>query len=326
MVSFGGITLPGRLVLAPMAGVTDAAFRTVCREQGAACAVSEMISAQALMYQDGKTKQLLKREAHPGVYGVQLFGSSPEILAEAAKKARALSGCDFIDINMGCPTGKIVRNGEGSALMRDLPLAGRIISAVVRASDVPVTVKFRKGWDMGSVCAVELARIAEGEGAAALCVHGRTRAQMYSGRADRQIIRDVKRAVSIPVAANGDVFEPEDAVAILKETGADMVALARGTMGNPWLFSRAEAALEGREVTPMPDAPERAELALKQFYLALADKGEKIACLEARKHYCWYLRGVPYAGYAKEQINRVEKTADVERVTQLIIRELGEGR
>lgn len=322
---FGKIELPGRLVLAPMAGVTDAAFRTICREQGAACAVSEMISAQALLYQDGKTRQLLKRENYPGVYGVQLFGSKPEILADAAKKARDISGCDFIDLNMGCPTGKIVRNGEGSALMQDLSLARSILAAVVAASDVPVTVKFRKGWDKGNVCAVELAQIAEAEGVSAICIHGRTRAQMYSGKADWEIIRDVKQAVHIPVAANGDVFEPEDAVHILRETGADMVALARGTMGNPWLFSRAAEALAGKTVSKMPDAAERARLALRQFYMALEDKGEKIACLEARKHYCWYLRGVPYAGYAKEQINHVEKAADVERVTELIIRELGEG-
>lgn len=322
MVSIGGLAVPGRLLLAPMAGVTDLAFRTVCREQGAAGAVSEMVSAQALVYQDGKTRALLRREAVPGLYGVQLFGKDPEVIARAVPKARELSGCDYIDLNMGCPTGKIVRNGEGCALMRDLPLAGRIIAAAVKAADVPVTVKMRRGWDGGSVNAPELARIAREEGAAAVCIHGRTRAQMYAGRADWDVIREVKRSLSIPVIANGDVFEPEDAAHILRYTGADLAMLGRGTMGNPWLFSRANAVLEGREAPPMPGVGERMDVAWRQFTLALEDKGEKIACLEARKYLSWYLRGVPYAAYAREKISKVAATADVERVVDLIRREL----
>ncbi len=322
MVSIGGVPIPGKLCLAPMAGVADAAFRVVCREQGAAYAVSEMISAKALMLQDGKTRTLLRRFPADAPLGVQLFGSEPETMAEAAKKARDISGCEIIDVNMGCPVGKVVRNGEGSALMRDLPLAGRILEAVVKAAGVPVTVKFRKGWDGGSVNAVEFALLAEQTGVSALCVHGRTRTQSYSGRADWEIIRQVKEAVRIPVIANGDVFEPEDVPHILRVTGADLVMIGRGAMGNPWLFSRGQAALEGREVPPMPKAPERADIAEKQFRLALEIKGEKIACLEARKHLCWYLRGVPYASYAKGEINKAETVKDVERCLALIRNEL----
>ena len=322
MVSIGGVAVSGRLCLAPMAGVADAAFRAVCREEGAAYAVSEMISAKALMLQDAKTRTLLRRVPEDMPLGVQLFGSEPETMADAAKKARDISGCEIIDVNMGCPVGKVVRNGEGSALMRDLPLAGRILEAVVKAACVPVTVKFRKGWDGGSVNAVELALLAEQTGVSALCVHGRTRTQSYSGRADWEIIRKVKEAVGIPVIANGDVFEPEDVPRILRVTGADLVMIGRGAMGNPWLFSRGQAALEGREVPPMPKARERADAAEKQFRLALEVKGEKIACLEARKHLCWYLRGVPYASYAKGEINKAETVKDVERCLALIRNEL----
>jgi tRNA-dihydrouridine synthase B len=322
MVSIGGVSIPGPLALAPMAGVADAAFRAVCREQGAAYTVSEMISARALLYQDGKARQLLERTPGDAPMAVQLFGSEPEILAEAAKKARDLSGCELIDLNMGCPVGKVVRNGEGSALLRDLPLAGRILEAVVRAVDVPVTVKLRKGWDGGNVVAPALARIAQEAGIAAVCVHGRTRTQMYAGRADWDIIREVKASVRIPVMANGDVFEPEDVKRILRYTGADLVMIGRGAMGNPWLFSRGLAALEGREVPPMPGAKERADMAERQFRLALAFKGEKIACLEARKHVCWYLRGIPCATYAKERVNKAETAADVEKVLELIRTEL----
>lgn len=318
----GGAEIGGRLALAPMAGVTDAAFRAVCREFGAAYAVSEMISAKALMYQDAKTRSMLRRFDGDAPLAVQLFGSEPEVMADAAKKARDICGCELIDINMGCPTGKIVKNGEGCALMNDLPLAAKIIAAVVKAADVPVTVKMRKGWDRGSVNAPELARIAEAEGAAAVAVHGRTRAQLYSGNADWDIIRTVVQTVSVPVIANGDVFEPEDVPRILKVTGADMVFIGRGAMGDPWIFSRAQALLDGRGVPPKPRAPERADVALKQFELARSMKGEKIACLEARKHYAWYMRGVPYAGYVRGEISKISSAEDVYRITRLIKEEL----
>ena len=322
MLSIGGLELSSPLLLAPMAGVTDAGFRLVCREQGAALVCTEMVSAKALVYQDSKTKTLLARGPGDEPLAAQIFGSEPETMAEAAKKAHSLSGCELIDINMGCPVGKIVKNGDGSALMRSPDLAGRIVRAVVDASPVPVTVKLRKGWDGGSVNAVELAQLAEENGAAAVTIHGRTRAQLYSGRADWDIIARVKQAVSIPVIANGDVFEPEDAVRILARTGADGAMIGRGCMGDPWLFSRSLAALRGEDVPPRPPLAERVDTAVRQFRVNAAMKGERVACLEARKHYAWYLRGVPYASYFKQQIAGLETMADVERITKQIKEEL----
>jgi tRNA-dihydrouridine synthase B len=318
----GNVGIEGRLALAPMAGVADAAFRTVCREQGAALAYTEMVSAKALVYQDSKTRQLLQRGLGDFPLAVQLFGSEPEVMAEAVKKVFDIEGFELVDINMGCPTGKIVKNGEGCALMQDAALAAKIIAAVVKASPVPVTVKFRKGWDKGSVNAVDFARMAEAEGASALAIHGRTRAQLYSGKADWDIIRAVKQAVNIPVLANGDVFEPEDARHILDYTGADMALIGRGSMGNPWIFSRGKAAVDGEEIPPLPPIARRIDVALRQFELALSMKGEHIACLEARKHYNWYLKGVPYSGYFKEQVTKFAVADDVYRITRQIKEEL----
>ena len=321
-MKIGTVEVPSRLVLAPMAGVTDLAFRLICRELGAGLTVTEMVSAKALCYQDKKSRGLLKLSPGEHPASAQIFGSDPVCMAEAACIAAEISGADLIDINMGCPVGKIVSNGDGSALMRDPEKAARIARAVVEASPVPVTVKMRRGWDKGSINAVELAKMLEQAGVSAIAVHGRTRTQMYAGQADWTTIREVKQAVSVPVIANGDVFAPEDAVRILEFTGADMAMIGRGCFGNPWLFQQARAALEGEPIPPLPPLAERWATAVRQVELAAADKGEHIAVLEARKQLCWYLKGVSHANYYKEQIVRMDTLEDVYRVSAGVKRDL----
>jgi len=318
----GGIPINSKLALAPMAGVTDLAFRTICREYGAGLTYTEMVSAKALVYQDRKTRSLLQigKDEHP--VGAQIFGSDAACMADAAAKALEISGADLIDINMGCPVGKVVKSGDGSALMKDPDKAMKIIEAVVGAVKCPVTIKIRKGWDKGNANAVEFSVMAEAAGVSAITVHGRTRTQMYSGKADWDIIREVKKAVGIPVLANGDVFSAEDAARILKYTGADIVMIGRGAMGDPWLFRQAAALLDGKDVPKRPPIGERAMTALKQFERAAEQKGEHIACLEARKHYAWYLRGVPHSGYFKERISKAATMDDLREITEGIKREL----
>ena len=295
-MKIGNVEINGYTALGPMAGVADAAFRRIAREFGASYTVTEMVSAKGLMYEGRKTEALLRLAPGEHPAAVQIFGSDLDAIRIGVPLAIEGSGADVLDINMGCPTPKIVNNGDGSALMRDLRRAEAVIRTAVEVSSLPVTVKCRLGWDEGSRNCVEFARMAQDAGASALCVHGRTRAQQYSGRADWDMLARVREAVEIPFIANGDVSSGPDAAALLAKTGADMVMVARGALGNPWVFREIEATLAGRPVPPPPTLEERLQVAARQIEYAVADKGEHVAMLEARKHLTWYLKG--YRGMA----------------------------
>ncbi len=311
----GRVHLAGRAVLAPMAGVSDAAFRTLCIEQGAALVYTEMVSAKALSYNDRKTAALLYiPETNGRPVAAQIFGHEPESMAEGARRAVELCRPDIIDINMGCPVGKIVKSGDGSALMRTPSLVGEVAAAVVNAVDVPVTAKIRKGWDAGSVNCVEVAKILAQAAVAGRASPGRPRVQMYSGRADWDAIRDVVRAVDVPVIANGDVFSGSDAEHIIKYTGAAACMIGRGAFGNPWLFAAANAAIEGESLPAEPVLAEKLATAYRQVEMSAAEKGERLACIEARARIPNYLHGVPHSGEYKQELVRISSLEELRRI------------
>ena len=320
-MKLGQYEIENPLILGPMAGVTDWAFRTVCAELGANITVTEMVSSRALVYQDQKSRKLLRKN-EGSLCGAQIFGNDPEIMAQAAVLALEISGCDFLDINMGCPMPKIANSGDGCGLMRTPELAGKIVEAVVKAVDVPVTVKCRLGWDKGNINVLEFTKRMEDSGAAMVAVHGRTRAMLYSGVADWDYIRKVKEQLSVPVIANGDIVDAQSALRCLKWTGADGIMIGRATFGDPWIFQQVSAAMAGQEVPERPVLKDRIAVAVKQFELSEQDHGEHIACLEARKHFAWYLRGVRNASYYKKEITSMNKMEDIYRIAKEIVRDL----
>ena len=317
----GNLEVNNPVVLGPMAGVTDWAFRTICAQLGANVTVTEMVSSRALVYKDKKSAALLKKN-EGSLCGAQIFGNDPEIMAHGAQLALEISGCDFIDINMGCPMPKIANSGDGCGLMRTPELAERIVKAVTKAVDVPVTVKCRLGWDKGSINVLDFTRRMEDAGAAMLTVHGRTRSMLYTGTADWDMIAKVKQQLSVPVIANGDIVSGETALRCRNWTKADGLMIGRATFGNPWIFSEVQAALQGEPIPDRLPLAQRVDVAVRQFELAYEDKGEHIACLEARKHFAWYLRGVAYANYYKEQISGIQKMEDIYRIADGIRKDL----
>ena len=312
-MQIGNVKIENNIFLAPMAGVTDLPFRLLCKENGCGFVYTEMVSAKGLLYESQNTKQLLETQEIEHPLAVQLFGNVPEILAEMAKKLESYS-IDIIDINMGCPAPKITKNGEGSALLKKPKLIGEIVKAVSKATYRPVTVKIRKGFDEGTVNSVEVARIAEENGAAAIAVHGRTREQYYSGVADWDIIRAVKQAVSIPVIGNGDVDSPEAAQRMLLETGCDAVMIGRAACGNPWIFKRVNHFLKTGEVLPEPTVQEKMAMGLRHAAMLVEYKGEYTGVREGRKHLAWYTKGIAGSAELRVLVNKAESFAEFEEI------------
>ena len=304
-MQIGSLKLENNVFLAPMAGITDRPFRTLCHEMGSGLVYSEMVSAKGIYYNNENTKQLLDIGEEEMPAALQLFGSEPEIMGAMGKKIEGINA-GIIDINMGCPVPKVVKNGEGSALMKTPELAGRIIKALVEMQKKPVTIKIRKGFDDTCINAVEMAQIAEENGASAVAVHGRTREQYYSGKADWDIIKKVKKAVSIPVIGNGDIFKPQDAADMLEYTGCDAVMIARGAQGNPWIFKRTIAYLENGILLDEPTPQEKVSMALRHARMLIDYKGEFVGVRQMRAHMAWYIKGVQGASVIRDKITQCE--------------------
>ncbi len=308
-----------QVFVAPMAGVTDLAYRTILHEMGAGMLYTEMVSAKALYYGDHKTKSLMQMKEQMQPVGIQIFGSEPAVMAYGAQCAEQ-TGCSLVDINMGCPVPKVTGNGDGSALMKAPVLAGKIVEAVKRAVSVPVTAKIRSGWDAWHINAPEMARILQESGVDAVTVHGRTKEQMYRGKVDWQVIAKVKQAVHIPVIGNGDIMQAQNAASMIEQTGCDGIMLARGVMGNPWLVRQCIQQLHGQR-PELPNQEEKIQMAMRHVALLVETKGETIGILEARGHLSWYLKGMHGAAQAREQINRAKQFEEVEEILRKVLLE-----
>ena len=309
-MKIGNVQLDNEVFLSPMAGVTDLPFRTICKEKGCGMLYTEMINAKALCYDDENTKKMLNLEDDGHPVAVQIFGSDPEYMGKAASIMNQYTN-DILDINMGCPAPKVIKNGDGSALMRNPKLAAEVLTAVVKNSKKPVTLKIRKGWDDNSVNALEIAKIAEECGISALAIHGRTREQFYSGKADWDIIAEIKQSINIPVIGNGDVFDVQDAVNMLEKTKCDAIMIGRGSQGNPWIFNRINHYMKTGEVLPEPTLEEKISTAIKHMNLAVAEHGEYVAVREMRKHIGWYLKGLKNSAKYRDQINKITDYKEV---------------
>ena len=318
-MKIGNVALENNVFLAPMAGVTDLPFRILCKEMGCGLVYSEMVSAKGILYDNKNTTELLEVDAKERPVAVQLFGSDPEILGAMAKKIEEYP-IDIIDVNMGCPAPKIVKNGEGSCLMKTPELVGKIVRSLVESQKKPVTIKFRKGFDEEHINAVEIAKIAEANGASAVAVHGRTREQYYSGKADWDIIRQVKEAVHIPVIGNGDVTSAEKAAEMRKITGCDGVMIGRGVQGNPWIFRELAEYDRTGTIPPRPTQEEIRNMMLRHARMQLEFKGEYLGIREMRKHVAWYVKGMKGAAKFRAQINQVESYEELEELLKMLIK------
>ena len=309
-MKIGNLNLDNKVFLSPMAGVTDLPFRLICKEQDCGMLYTEMINSKALCYDDKNTKKMLKIEEEEHPVAIQIFGSDPEYMGGAAKILNSYPN-EILDINMGCPAPKVVKNGDGSALLKNPELAAKVLKAVVGNSEKPVTLKIRKGWDDTCINAVEIAKIAEDCGISAIAIHGRTREQYYSGKADWDVIRQVKENVSIPVIGNGDVFEVEDAINMLNQTNCDAIMIGRGAQGNPWIFKRINHYMQTGEILPEPTLEEKINTAKKHLKLAVEEHGEYVAVREMRKHIAWYLKGLRNSARVRDEINKIESYEEV---------------